>query len=88
MGSTRTGPAMRHPRSHAENVGPARTSPGTDPKGPLPQNEIVRVRSHTQGLVSERRASTTCEAQRATSCLLRFSSKAARSSAGDARATE
>jgi hypothetical protein len=57
-------------------------------KGPLPQNEIVRVRSQPQGPIRERRASTASETEQQQRCVLHFSSKAVRSSAGDARATE
>jgi len=51
----------------------------------LPQNEIARAQSHTQGPNRERRAST--RANHRTE-VRRFSSKAACSSAGDTRATE
>ena len=47
----------RHLRSHADQQA-GKDITRDRPEGPLPQNEIVRVRSYPQGPVSERRAST------------------------------
>ena len=57
MGSTRIRISGTCARSSSDT--PARTSPGVDPKtGSLPQNEIARAQSQSQGPIRERRAST------------------------------
>jgi hypothetical protein len=71
VGSTRRGLAERHLRSHADQragkdvTRDRPTHPVTNDraKGPLPQNEIVRVRSQPQGPIRERRASTASETE-------------------------
>jgi hypothetical protein len=51
MGSTRIRKAARAPESSSDT--PARTSPGVDPLGSLPQNEIARAQSYSQEPVRE-----------------------------------
>jgi hypothetical protein len=86
VGSTPRGLAKRHLRSRADpRAGkdvtrdrPTRPASKDRAKGPLPQNEIVRVRSQPQGPIRERRASTASETERQQRCVLHFSSKAAK----------
>jgi hypothetical protein len=52
---------------------PTGTSPGIRPKGPLPQNEIVRAQSQPQGPIRERRAST--QAKRSGNSVACFTSR-------------